>query len=217
MRNSPPPEFQKIPEFQTDSQFDLAKYQRWLTSSVAQQYLPSLEAQYRDRSSAPSSCASSPPTSTSPTRPLGAVPGRARAGEDRSDRHRRPQHRAGFGGHLSDAEINAYYKAHLDDFDRPATSYLSFVALPRLTTAADTAAARARVDSARAEIAGGAPFADVARRESADSASAAHGGDLGEWTKGAMNAAFDSAASKLPLNTLSGPVLSQFVAGTSSR
>src|SRR4029077_18208365 len=35
MRPSPPPEFQKIPEFQTDSQFDLAKYQRWLTSSVA--------------------------------------------------------------------------------------------------------------------------------------------------------------------------------------
>src|SRR5882724_7011362 len=49
MRNSPPPEFQKIPEFQTDSQFDLAKYQRWLTSSVGQQYLPSLEAQYRDQ------------------------------------------------------------------------------------------------------------------------------------------------------------------------
>ena len=45
---SPLPEFQKVPEFQTDSQFDLAKYQRWLTSSVAQQYLPSLEAQYRD-------------------------------------------------------------------------------------------------------------------------------------------------------------------------
>ena len=49
MRNSPPPEFQKIPEFQTDSQFDLGKYQRWLTSSVAQQYLPSLEAQYREQ------------------------------------------------------------------------------------------------------------------------------------------------------------------------
>ena len=49
MRTSPPPEFQKIPEFQTDSQFDLGKYQRWLTSSVAQQYLPSLEAQYRDQ------------------------------------------------------------------------------------------------------------------------------------------------------------------------
>ncbi len=48
IRNSPLPEFQSVPEFQTDSQFDLGKYQRWLTSSVAQQYLPSLEAQYRE-------------------------------------------------------------------------------------------------------------------------------------------------------------------------
>ena len=47
IRNSPLAEFQNVPEFQTDSQFDLGKYQRWLTSSVAQQYLPSLEAQYR--------------------------------------------------------------------------------------------------------------------------------------------------------------------------
>ena len=42
IRNSPLAEFQNVPEFQTDSQFDLAKYQRWLTSSVAQQYLPSM-------------------------------------------------------------------------------------------------------------------------------------------------------------------------------
>jgi peptidyl-prolyl cis-trans isomerase D len=44
MRNSPLPEFRNVPEFQTDSQFDLGKYQRWLTSSVAQEYLPTLEA-----------------------------------------------------------------------------------------------------------------------------------------------------------------------------
>ena len=81
---------------------------------------------------------------------------------------------------------------------------------PGSPRAADTAAARARADSVRAEIAGGAPFAEVARRESADSVSAAQGGDLGEWTRGAMDAAFDSAAFALPLNTLSQPVLSQF-------
>jgi len=211
MRTSPPPEFQKIPEFQTDSQFDLAKYQRWLTSSVAQQYLPSLEAQYRDQ--------------IQRSKLLRVVTADiylsdAALWEQYRDEHE--QVKIGLAAiiarnivpdsavKLSDAEMNAYYKAHLEEFDRPASTYLSFVALPRLTTAADTAAAHARADSARAEIAGGAPFADVARRESADSASAAHGGDLGEWTKGAMDPAFDSAASKLPLNTLSGPVLSQF-------
>ena len=211
MRTSPPPEFQKIPEFQTDSQFDLAKYQRWLTSSVAQQYLPSLEAQYRDQ--------------LERSKLLRVVTADiylsdAALWEQYRDEHE--QVKIGLAAiiarnivpdsvvKLSDAEINAYYKAHLSDFDRPATSFLSFVALPRLTTAADTAAARARADSARAEIAGGAPFADVARRESTDSVSAKAGGDLGEWTKGAMDPAFDSAAAKLPLNTLSQPVLSQF-------
>jgi peptidyl-prolyl cis-trans isomerase D len=211
LRTSPPPEFQKIPEFQTDSQFDLAKYQRWLTSSVAQQYLPSLEAQYREQ--------------IERAKLLRVVTADiylsdAALWEQYRDEHE--QVKIGLAAivarnivpdsavSVSEPEIAAYYKAHLNDFDRPATAYLSFVALPRLTTAADTAAARARVDSVRAEIAGGAPFADVARRESSDSVSAAQGGDLGEWTKGSMDPAFDSAAFKLPLNTLSQPVLSQF-------
>jgi peptidyl-prolyl cis-trans isomerase D len=211
LRTSPPPEFQKIPEFQTDSQFDLAKYQRWLTSSVAQQYLPSLEAQYREQ--------------IERSKLLRVVTADiylsdAALWEQYRDEHE--QVKIGLTAivarnivpdsavKVTDADLAAYYKAHLNDFDRPATVYLSFVALPRLTTAADTAAARARADSVRAEIAGGAPFADVARRESADSASAAKGGDLGEWNKGSMDPAFDSAAFKLPLNTLSEPVLSQF-------
>ncbi|HEX3276680.1 MAG TPA: SurA N-terminal domain-containing protein [Gemmatimonadales bacterium] len=211
LRNSPPPEFQKVPEFQTDSQFDPAKYQRWLTSSVAQQYLPSLEAQYREQ--------------IERTKLLRVVTADVYLSDAALWEQWRDEHemvKIGLAAivprnavpdtavKLSEAEIAAYYKAHLDDFDRPATAYLSFVALPRLTTSADTALARARADSARAEIAGGAPFADVARRESADSASAARGGDLGEWTRGAMDPAFDSAAFKLPLHTLSGPVLSQF-------
>jgi peptidyl-prolyl cis-trans isomerase D len=82
--------------------------------------------------------------------------------------------------------------------------------MPRVTTRADTAATRARADSAREEILGGAPFAEVALRESADTATAAKGGELGEWTRGSMDPAFDSAAFALPLKTVSKPVLSQF-------
>ena len=211
MRTSPPPEFQKVPEFQTDSQFDLAKYQRWLTSSVAQQYLPSLEAQYREQ--------------IQRSKLLRVVTSDIYLSDAALWEQFRDEHEMVKIGltaviarnvvpdsavKLSDAEIAAYYKAHLDDFDRPATVYLSFVALPRLTTSADTAAARARADSVRAEIVAGAPFAEVARRESADTASASHGGDLGEWTRGSMAAPFDSAAFAMPLNTVSQPVLSSF-------
>ena len=211
IRNSPPADFQNVPEFQTDSQFDLGKYQRWLTSSVAAEYLPMLEAQYRDQ--------------IQRSKLLRVVTADvylsdAALWEQYRDEHEMvkialtaiiPRNAVPDSSvKLSDAEIESYYRAHLDDFKRPATAFLSFVALPRLTNAADTALARARADSARAEIAAGTPFADVARRESADTASAEKGGDLGEWTRGSMDPAFDSAAFALPLKTVSKPVLSQF-------
>ena len=211
MRTSPPPEFQQIPEFQTDSQFDLGKYQRWLTSSVAQQYLPALEAQYRDQ--------------IQRSKLLRVVTSDIYLSDAALwERYRDENETVKVGltaiiprnvvpdsaVPVSDAEVAAYYKAHLDDFSRPATAYLSFVALPRQTTPADTAAAHARADSVRQEIVAGAPFAEVAQRESSDSGSAARGGDLGEWTRGTMDPAFDSAAFALPLNKVSQPVLSKF-------
>ncbi|HKG33077.1 MAG TPA: peptidylprolyl isomerase [Gemmatimonadales bacterium] len=211
IRTSPLPEFQKVPEFQTDSQFDLAKYQRWLTSSVAQQYLPSLEAQYRDE--------------LQRAKLLRLVTSDIYLSDAALWERYRDEHEMVKIGltaivprnavpdssiRVSDAEVAAYYKAHRNEFQRPKTAYMSYVALPRMATQADTAAVRARADSARQEILHGAPFAEVASRESADSASAVKGGDLGEWTKGAMDPAFDSAAFALPLHTVSPPVLSQF-------
>jgi peptidyl-prolyl cis-trans isomerase D len=211
IRNSPLAEFQKVPDFQTDSQFDLGKYQRWLTSSVAQQYLPNLEAQYREElqrakllrvvtadvylSDAALWEQYRDENETVKVALTAIVPGNAVPDS---------------AVKLSDAEVAAYYKAHPDEFKQQRTAYLSYVALPRLITAADTAATLARADSARREILGGAPFAEVALRESADSATAAKGGELGEWTRGAMDPAFDSAAFALPLNTLSKPVRSEF-------
>ncbi|MBA3317487.1 MAG: peptidyl-prolyl cis-trans isomerase [Gemmatimonadales bacterium] len=211
MRSSPPAEFQSVPEFQTDSQFDMAKYQRWLTSSVGAQYLPALEAQYRDqlrRSKLLRVVAADVYLSD------------AALWEQYRDENEKvkvaltaiiPRNIIPDSAvKLTDAEVTAYYRSHQAEFKRPRTVYLSFVALPRLTSASDTAAARARADSTRAAIAGGESFADVARRESDDSVSAANGGDLGEWTKGSMDPAFDSAAFSMPLKKVSAPVLSQF-------
>jgi peptidyl-prolyl cis-trans isomerase D len=211
IRNSPPADFRDVPEFQTDSQFDINKYQRWLTSSVGAQYLPALEAQYRDqlrRSKLLRVVAADIYLSD------------AALWEQYRDEHE--QVKVGLTAiiprnavpdstiKLTDQELTAYYRSHQDDFKRARTAFLSFVALPRLTDASDTAFAKARADSARAAILGGEPFADVARRESSDSVSAAAGGELGEWTKGAMDPAFDSAAFALPLKKVSEPVLTQF-------
>ena len=211
IRTSPLNDFRNVPEFQTDSQFDLGKYQRWLTSSVAQQYLPTLESQYRDE--------------LQRAKLLRVVTADIYLPDAALWERYRDEHEMVKVGltaiiprnavpdstvKVSDDEIAKYYQAHRDEFKRPRTAYLSYVALPRVTQASDTAAARTRADSARREILGGALFADVARRESTDSASAVKGGDLGEWTKGSMDPAFDSAAFALPLHTVSPPVLSQF-------
>ena len=211
IRNSPLPDFQNVPEFQTDSQFDLGKYQRWLTSSVAQQYLPSLEAQYREE--------------LQRAKLLRVVTADVYLSDAALWEQYRDENETVKVGltaivprnavpdsavKVTEPEVAAYYKSKRDEFKRPRTAFLSLVAVPRLTIASDSAATKARADSARQEILGGAPFAEVALRESSDSASAAKGGDLDEWTKGTMDPAFDSAAFALPLKTLSQPVLSQF-------
>src|ERR1700694_625672 len=153
IRTSPLPEFQKIPEFQTDSQFDLGKYQRWLTSSVAQQYIPSLEAQYRDE--------------LQRSKLFRQVTADIYLSDAALWEHYRDEHETVKVGltaiiprtvipdssvTVSDAEVTAYYKPHWNDFKPPRTPYLSCGALPRTTTTADPATVRARADSARQEI-----------------------------------------------------------------
>ena len=211
IRNSPPADFRNVPEFQTDSQFDMNKYQRWLTSSVGAQYLPALEAQYRDQL-----------RRSKLLRVVAADIYLSDAALWEQYRDENEQVKVAVTAiiprnavpdstvKLTDEEVTAYYRSHQDDFKRSRTAFLSFVALPRLTNASDTAFAKARADSAKAAILSGEPFADVARRESSDSVSAAAGGDLGEWTKGSMDPAFDSAAFAMPLKKVSQPVLSQF-------
>jgi peptidyl-prolyl cis-trans isomerase D len=211
IRNFPPPQLRTAPQFQTDSQFDLGKYQRWLSSGVGQQYVPLLEVQYRDEImqskllrvvtadvylSDPALWQAYRDQNETAKVALAAIMPR-RAIPDSTVP-------------VTDAEVRAFYKANADRFTRPATAYMSFVALPRFTNASDTAAAYARALAVRKEIVDGAPFAEIASRESSDSVSAAKGGDLGEFTKGSMVAAFDQVAFTIPLNTISQPVLSEF-------
>jgi hypothetical protein len=84
---------------------------------------------------------------------------------------------------LGDAEIERYYNEHKSEFTRPASAWLSFLAVPRSPSATDTAAALARAERLRAEAATSqSKFEEVARRESSDTASGSQGGDLG-WIR----------------------------------
>ena len=111
---------------------------------------------------------------------------------------------------VTPTEVEAWYQAHRSELDRPKTIFTSFIALSRVADASDTAAALARAQAVRKELVGGAPFAEVAKRESADTVSGNKGGDLGEWTRGAFDPQFDSVAFSMKLNEISEPVLTPF-------
>ncbi len=208
MLADPLPAFQQSPEFQTEGKFDIQKYQRWLQSPVAQAYLPSLQAQYADEvmrsklfrvvtADTYLSDAAAWRKFRDQTQTARVVLAAVIANNAVKDS----------GITVSNEEIDTYYKAHPKEFERPRTAYLSYVFFSRLPNASDTAAALQRAETLRKEIVGGAPFAEVAKRESGDSVTAAKGGDMGEWKKGGQEPAVDKAAFTLPLHTISAPLL----------
>src|SRR5262249_38401807 len=95
---------------------------------------------------------------------------------------------------ISDADLRAYFDQHKGDFHAIGRSSLSIVTIPRVITAADTAAARAKAAALREEIVKGAKFEDIAKRESADTVSGQQGGDLGKGVKGRFVPEFEKAA-----------------------
>jgi len=108
------------------------------------------------------------------------------------------------------AEVEAYYRAHQDEFEMPARATVKAVVLSKTPTAADTAATLDRAAELRQEIRDGADFAEVARRESSDQGTAPNGGDLGTFAKGQMVAAFDSAVFAARIGEVTGPVRTGF-------
>ena len=211
-RSSPPPQVMQLPEFQTNGQFDPSKYERYLQSGADPQFLAALEAQYREQI---------PFVKLIQYVTADVYISDAKLWRIYRDAHDsatiallaiRPQQVPDSAAGVSDAEVAAYYDAHKKDFTRPAVAWLSFVALSRYPTAQDTAVARARITQIRAEIARGAKFADVAKRESSDSGSGRQGGDLGWVPKSGegYDNQFAAGMRALKVGQLSEPVLSSF-------
>jgi peptidyl-prolyl cis-trans isomerase SurA len=73
---------------------------------------------------------------------------------------------------------------------RTVTEYHARHILVRITEAQDAAAAKAKIDTLRARIAGGADFATVAKESSEDPNSRGEGGDLGWFPGDAFGPAF---------------------------
>lgn len=211
IRNVPPPEAQGLAQFQTNGQFDLDKYHRWLRSAEGQAFVPALEFQYRDQL-----------LQAKLFRSVVADVFLSDATLWERYRDEREQVKVGMvridpatavndpTSAISDKEAEDYYRAHQAEFKRKKTAFLSYLTVPRAPDASDTALALDRARTLRDEIVKGAPFDEVARRESSDTVSGAKGGDLGEAKRADFVPAFSDAAMALPLNTVSEPVLSPF-------
>lgn len=211
--NSPHPALMQNELFQTNGQFDLAKYQRYLQSpATSEDMLLQLEEYYRVM--VPQQKLFSQITS-------GVYISDAelwRAWQDRNETAT-VEYVALDASRLvpgevqvSDAEVKKYYDDHEDEFKRGASARLTVAVLGKASTPSrgDTLASLERAERVRAELAGGADFAEVAKRESSDPGSKDNGGDLGTFGRGQMVPAFDAAAFALPVGELSQPVLSPF-------
>src|SRR5213594_925448 len=210
-RTSPPPEVMRDPQFQTDSQFDIRKWQQFLSTTTDRNLLAQLEGIYRQQI------------------PLIKLQQYLTSDVYVSDaklwRIYRDQHDSVRIASLAvwpstvpdtsainDAELSAYVAKHPDDFKRPAVAYVRFMMQSRLPNAADSAVARAHVARVRNELARGAKFEDVAKRESSDSVSGQRGGDLG-WIKKnetSFVSEFMQALRGLKPGQISAPVATQF-------
>ncbi len=211
IRTSPLRELTQSPEFQTDGKFDITKYQRWLTSTSGQAAVPYLEERYKDE--------------LLRGKLIRGIIGDVYVSDAALwERYRDEKEQVKVASlkidpalaipdqsvSASSQEVDDYYRAHKDEFKRSRAAYLSYVAVPRLPDASDTAAAIARARSIREEIVKGTPFAEVAKRESSDTLSGKLGGELGVMNKAQVDQAVADAAFSLPLKAISDPVKSSF-------
>lgn len=111
---------------------------------------------------------------------------------------------------IPESEVRDYYRTHEEEFEIPARATVRFVVLDKTPTAADSAASRERAAEIRQRIAGGEDFAEVARAESVDQASALAGGAMGVFSRGEQIAPLDSAIFGASPGLLPEPVRSSF-------
>jgi len=209
---NPPPQVMQSPDLQTNGQFDIEKYQRYLASPMAKQNgtLYQLEMYYRSEL---------PKEILNEQLVAGVYPSDAQLWSAYRDSHDtaqvtyavfRPGTTPDPSIKISDDEVRAYYDSHKKELERAGHAMVSVTQIPRVVSAADSAAAYAHALELRKRILGGEKFEDVAKSESADSGSAVNGGDLGKGVKGRFVPAFELAASQLKPGDISQPVLTQF-------
>ena len=116
----------------------------------------------------------------------------------------------------SDADLEAYFNTHKGEFEQVRARHILIrykgSAVPLKSGQKDLTKeeALAKAQDLKKQLAGGADFAELAKKESDDAGSGAQGGDLGSFGKGMMVPAFEQAAFALTENQISDPIETQF-------
>ncbi|UCF40260.1 MAG: peptidylprolyl isomerase [Gemmatimonadota bacterium] len=211
LRFAPLPDLRSVEIFQTDGEFDLAKYQRYLLSGADPGFALALEARYREEL---------PRVKYFERIALGASVSDGKLWQLYRDRNDSvtatvvalvpaavvPDDEV----EVSQEELRAYFETHAADYEQPAQAFLTYVTISRKPNATDSATALERARALRDEILAGTDFEAVAARESADSSNRELGGDLGDVGRGDFVPPFEEAALALRPGELSQPVLTRF-------
>lgn len=207
-RLSPPPDLMRYPAFMTDGVFDYAKYQQFFSDpSVDEQILLQIESYYRQ---------TLPRARLSQMLQQGGAISDAELWQEFRDRNETATVsfatvRAGPVGavDIPESELRAYYRDHLEDYERPATATIGVVSFVTTPGPRDTMYVRAMADSIRASVEGGSmTFEEAAAESSADATSSANGGQLGRFVPGQLLPAFEEATTGLAVGDVAGPVVS---------
>lgn len=211
IKYNPPPDLAAMPAFQTEGQFDLAKYQAALADPALVQTWAEYERQLRG---------------TLPIQKLqeqviaGTVVTEAEAREAYRDRNERakiaylyldPDVLARDAAGISPEEVRSYYEDHKESYRRGESALVRYVEFQPSVTAADSAAAQNKADSlATAARADEADFAALARRNSDDAVSSASGGDIGWMRPEALDPAIQTTVAGMSEGQISDPVRTPF-------
>jgi peptidyl-prolyl cis-trans isomerase D len=206
---APPAELQAQPAFQTDGQFDPAKYQAFLASpALDEQFLRQLESYYRD------------------IIPRSKLFFQNTAGLHISDgqlwRMWRDANETVTVSYVSfmpdamipDTEVNItdqaireHYNRNRENYLRPAQASVRYVSMSRVPTAADTAAARQRAAEHRAAAVGGESFTAIAQRATDELVPGRFSGEEFTVQRNQSAPALDEAYFNTPVGQVSEPVL----------
>jgi peptidyl-prolyl cis-trans isomerase C len=108
---------------------------------------------------------------------------------------------------VADKDINDFYNKNLDKFKKPESVHARHLLVSNAPGDTDKIKAekKAKAEELRKQLAGGADFADLAKKNS-DCPSKENGGDLGTFARGQMVKPFEDAAFSQEKNAI-GPVV----------